>query len=103
MRLDRFLLTSILLLGSAALAWAAMRPIRSPIPTAPSATSFDAAGPHHGLEQSVAVDHQGHVWVVDRCGANDCANSKLDPVMEFDAKGHFLKSFGAGKFLFRTA
>ena len=53
-----------------------------------------------GSTNSVAVDHEGHIWVVDRCGANDCAGSKLDPVMEFDAKGKFVKSFGAGKFLF---
>jgi len=33
-------------------------------------------------------------------GANDCAGSKLDPIMEFDAKGNFLKAFGAGKLLF---
>ncbi|HXR95738.1 MAG TPA: peptidyl-alpha-hydroxyglycine alpha-amidating lyase family protein [Rhizomicrobium sp.] len=53
-----------------------------------------------GSTNSVAVDHEGHIWVVDRCGANDCAGSRLDPVMEFDAHGKFVKSFGAGKFLF---
>src|SRR5665213_183570 len=53
-----------------------------------------------GSTNSVAVDHQGHIWVVDRCGANDCAGSKLDPVMEFDAHGNFLKAFGAGTMLF---
>ena len=58
------------------------------------------AGRTMGSTNSVAVDHEGHIWVVDRCGANDCAGSKLDPVMEFDAKGNFIKSFGAGKFLF---
>ncbi len=53
-----------------------------------------------GSSSTVAVDSKGHIWVVDRCGANDCAGSKLDPVMEFDAEGKFLKSFGAGLFLF---
>src|SRR6185503_15035453 len=39
-------------------------------------------------------------WVADRCGANDCKGSKLDPVMEFDKDGKFIKAFGAGKMLF---
>ncbi len=101
MRLDRFLLTSILLLGSAALAWAGNAPNSQPNPYRTIRDFFQMPpGRTMGSSNSVAVDHQGHVWVVDRCGANDCANSKLDPVMEFDAKGRFLKSFGAGKFLF---
>ncbi len=53
-----------------------------------------------GSSSAVAGDSKGHIWVVDRCGANDCAGSKLDPVMEFDAKGNFVKAFGAGMFLF---
>ena len=58
------------------------------------------AGRKMGSTSAVAVDHQGNIWVADRCGANDCKGSKLDPIMEFDANGNFLKSFGAGKFLF---
>jgi len=53
-----------------------------------------------GSSSAVYGDTQGHIWVVDRCGANDCAGSKLDPVMEFDASGKFLRAWGAGKFLF---
>ena len=53
-----------------------------------------------GSSSAVALDHEGHIWVADRCGANDCKGSKLDPVMEFDANGNFIKAFGAGKFLF---
>jgi sugar lactone lactonase YvrE len=53
-----------------------------------------------GSSSAVAGDSKGHIWVVDRCGANDCAASKLDPVMEFDAQGNFLRAWGAGKFLF---
>jgi sugar lactone lactonase YvrE len=53
-----------------------------------------------GSTSAVAVDHQGNIWVADRCGANDCKGSKLDPVMEFDANGNFIKAFGAGKLLF---
>jgi DNA-binding beta-propeller fold protein YncE len=53
-----------------------------------------------GATSAVAVDHDGNIWVVDRCGGNDCDGSKLDPIMEFDPNGNFIKSFGAGKFLF---
>ena len=53
-----------------------------------------------GSSSAVAGDSKGHVWVVDRCGANDCAGSTLNPVMEFDATGKLLRSWGAGLFLF---
>lgn len=53
-----------------------------------------------GSTSSVALDSQGHIWVVDRCGANSCAGSALAPIMEFDAKGNFIKAFGAGMFVF---
>jgi sugar lactone lactonase YvrE len=53
-----------------------------------------------GSTSAVAVDHEGHIWVVDRCGVNDCAGSALDPIMEFDAKGNFVKAFGKGMLLF---
>jgi len=49
-----------------------------------------------GSSSAVAGDSHGNIWVVDRCEANSCVGSKLDPVMEFDAKGNFVKSFGAG-------
>jgi sugar lactone lactonase YvrE len=29
-----------------------------------------------GSSSAVAVDHEGHLWVADRCGANDCAGSR---------------------------
>jgi len=49
-----------------------------------------------GSTSAVAGDSKGNIWVVDRCAANSCVGSKLDPVMEFDAKGNFVKAFGAG-------
>jgi hypothetical protein len=54
------------------------------------------AGRSMGSSSAVAGDSKGNIWVVDRCGANSCVGSKLDPVMEFDAKGNFVKAFGAG-------
>jgi len=52
-----------------------------------------AAGPRHGFLQRGGGRQQGNIWVVDRCAANSCVGSKLDPIMEFDAKGNFVKSF----------
>lgn len=53
-----------------------------------------------GSSSAVSGDREGNIWVVDRCGANDCAGSKLDPVMEFASDGKFLRAWGAGRFLF---
>ena len=53
-----------------------------------------------GSSSAVAVDHRGHIWVAERCGANSCANSKIDPIMEFDAGGNFITAFGGGMMLF---
>ncbi len=53
-----------------------------------------------GSTSSVFVAPGGHIWVAERCGANNCAGSTIDPVLEFDSSGKLLKSFGAGLFLF---
>jgi len=53
-----------------------------------------------GSTSSVAVAPNGHIWVVDRCGVNNCAGSNLAPIFEFDASGKLLRNFGAGLFLF---
>jgi DNA-binding beta-propeller fold protein YncE len=94
-------LASLFLLGGVGLASAGNAPNSQPNPYLTIRDFFKLPpGRAMGSTNSVAVDHEGHIWVVDRCGANDCAGSKLDPVMEFDAHGNFIKSFGAGKFLF---
>ena len=49
-----------------------------------------------GSTNAVTVDSKGNVWVAERCGANSCADSNLDPILEFDSSGKFLRSFGAG-------
>jgi 6-bladed beta-propeller/NHL repeat len=41
------------------------------------------------------------IWAIDRCGASGaggatCADSPLDPVVQFDTSGKLLKSFGKG-------
>ncbi|MFZ4690790.1 MAG: peptidyl-alpha-hydroxyglycine alpha-amidating lyase family protein [Polymorphobacter sp.] len=53
-----------------------------------------------GSTSGVAVDSKGHIWVADRCGANSCLDSPLDPIMEFDAKGNFIQAFGRGLLVF---
>jgi sugar lactone lactonase YvrE len=58
------------------------------------------SGRHMGSTSSVAGDSHGNIWVAERCGANDCAGSPLDPVMEFDPQGNFITAFGAGQLLF---
>jgi NHL repeat-containing protein len=36
------------------------------------------------------------IWVGDRCGANLCVGSDVDPMVLFDLDGNPIKSFGAG-------
>lgn len=38
-----------------------------------------------------------HMWVAERCGANVCVGSDVDPVLLFDLDGNLVKSFGAGQ------
>jgi sugar lactone lactonase YvrE len=45
------------------------------------------------------VGPDGHIWTYDRCGANNCAESSLDPILEFDPSGKNLRHFGAGLFV----
>ena len=53
-----------------------------------------------GSTSAVDVAPNGHIWVAERCGANTCAGSSLAPILEFDASGTLLKSFGAGLLIF---
>jgi len=53
-----------------------------------------------GSTAGVSVDRNGNIWVAERCGANTCAGSKLDPILEFSPSGKFLTSFGSGIFVF---
>jgi hypothetical protein len=53
-----------------------------------------------GSASGIAIDAKGNLWVAERCGANSCAGSTLDAVFEFDRSGKYLRSFGAGMFVF---
>jgi sugar lactone lactonase YvrE len=56
-------------------------------------------GRRWGAVTGVYPDPGGrHIWVLDRCGANSCLGSSLDPVLKFDLAGNLVASFGAGLF-----
>ncbi len=53
-----------------------------------------------GSTSAVDVAPDGKsIWVAERCGANDCVESPLDPVLRFDESGKLVTSFGAGLLL----
>jgi streptogramin lyase len=57
-----------------------------------------------GSTAGIVVGPDGNIWAIDRCGAHgsrgtNCAGSPLDPILEFDPSGKFLKSFGKGLFV----
>lgn len=42
----------------------------------------------------------GTVWMINRCGSNTCVGSDWDPIIQYDADGNVLQSWGAGLFAF---
>ncbi len=61
-------------------------------------------GREWGPTSGVAMDRDGmNVWALDRCGTGSCANSQLDPIVEFDSSGKAIKHFGAGLIVFTRA
>jgi DNA-binding beta-propeller fold protein YncE len=57
-----------------------------------------------GVPSGIQLDPDGqHLWILDRCGANDCANSDLDPILKVDFDGKIVQSFGKGKLAFPHA
>ncbi len=54
-----------------------------------------------GSSSAISIDPDGSsIWVAERCGANSCAGSTVPPILEFDATGKLVRSFGAGMFIF---
>ena len=50
-----------------------------------------------GSTSAVDIDRDGKsIWVAERCAANSCEGSTLDPVLQFDANGKLVRHFGAG-------
>src|SRR5690348_2486501 len=55
------------------------------------------AGRTWGSTSAVEIDKDGKsIWVAERCGANSCQDSMLDPILHFDSTGKLIKSFGGG-------
>jgi NHL repeat len=53
-----------------------------------------------GTSAGVDVDRNGvNIWALERCGGTLCTESKLDPVVELDASGRVIRSFGGGMFV----
>lgn len=58
------------------------------------------AGRKWGATAGISVAPDGNIWVAERCGANSCVDSLLDPVVEIDRKtGAVLRHFGKGLFV----
>ena len=50
-----------------------------------------------GSTSAVEIDKDGKsIWVGERCGANACVGSPLDPILKFDENGNLIAHFGAG-------
>lgn len=50
-----------------------------------------------GSTSAVEIDLDGtSIWVAERCGANSCAGSDVDPILKYDSHGNFITSFGGG-------
>ena len=96
----RIVATALVAWPLAATAQPADQPKATPNPTTNhyvEVPGFFKLPPGRSMGSSSAVmgDSKGNIWVVDRCAANSCVGSKLDPIMEFDARGNFVKSFDA--------
>ena len=53
-----------------------------------------------GSVSAVNIDIDGiHVWAGDRCGANSCATSDVDPIVKLDPNGRVTQAFGGGQII----
>lgn len=70
--------------------------------------SYEVAGPFGtlpdgrswGQSSAIDIDSQGHIWVAERCGGGDCIGKTVAPILEFDASGRLMQSFGAGMLVY---
>ena len=53
-----------------------------------------------GSTPAIDIDRDGSsIWVFERCGANSCVGSDVDPILKFDPSGNVVTSFGGGMFV----
>lgn len=75
-------------------------PAENPYVVADSAWGDLPDGREWGSTSAVYPAPDGRrIWVAERCGANTCAGSELDPILLLDESGQVVRSFGAGLFL----
>jgi sugar lactone lactonase YvrE len=99
---DRLAIGSIVVAATAlaALAQAPVNDLPNPYQTIENHFVMPA-GRAWGSTSAVGVDRDGtSIWVGERCGANSCLESPLDPILKFAASGRFVKSFGARTMVF---
>jgi DNA-binding beta-propeller fold protein YncE len=54
-----------------------------------------------GSTAGVDIGPDGQIWAYDRCGANACVGSTVDPILKLDRQsGKVLASWGRGQFIF---
>ncbi|HJN44735.1 MAG: peptidyl-alpha-hydroxyglycine alpha-amidating lyase family protein [Vicinamibacterales bacterium] len=72
-----------------------------PNPYRPVENHFKLAeGRWWGSTSAVDIDIDGRsIWVAERCAANSCAGSKLNPILKFDEAGRLRRRFGEGLFI----
>ena len=51
-----------------------------------------------GAVSGVWPTDDGGLWIIDRCGANTCLDSDVNPIVKLDAEGNIVQEFGAGMF-----
>jgi hypothetical protein len=55
------------------------------------------AGRTMGSTNAINVDAKGNIWVFERCGVNSCADSSVDPILQFDPPRQADPQFRRGK------
>ena len=53
-----------------------------------------------GSTAGIDIAPDGTIWAYDRCGANACVESNVDPILHFDTSGKLINAFGRGMFNF---
>jgi sugar lactone lactonase YvrE len=90
----------VVVLGAAILAFIPATRLKAQISLNPYKVNYNwdkLQGRKIGVASGIKMDPDGqHIWVLDRCGANGCADSDLDPIIEVDLDGRLVKSFGKG-------
>ena len=93
-------LTAAVLSGMAGLAIVGGQVLSAQVANNPYKVNYNwdkLEGRKIGVASGIKPDPSGHyLWILDRCGANGCAESPLDPIIQVDMEGKFVKSFGKG-------